>query len=94
MLGIIGLVFASCGTGEQNQEPQQQAIENVPAEITSTEGLESYWECPMKCDGKKFAAAGNCPVCGMALAEVKLNNELTPADTGAHDHENHEGHNH
>lgn len=95
MAGIIGLMFAACSSGEQKQDAQQeQTIENVPAEITSTEGLESYWECPMKCEGKKFAAAGNCPVCGMALVEVKVNTEPVSADSAAHDHDNHEGHSH
>lgn len=95
LAGIMTLMFAACSSGEQKQEVQQEpAIENVPAEITSTEGLESYWECPMKCDGKMFAAAGNCPVCGMELTEVKVNAEPVAADTAAHDHDNHEGHNH
>lgn len=96
MAGIIGLMFAACGSAEQNKEPQPQpAVENVPAEITSTEGLESYWECPMKCEGKKFAGPGNCPVCGMALSEVKMNTEQpAPVDTAGHNPDNHEGHNH
>jgi hypothetical protein len=93
MAVVLVLTIAACKSGEQKTQTDQK-IENVPAEITSTEGLESYWECPMKCEGKKFAAAGNCPVCGMALVEVKMNAEPAPADTAMHDQENHEGHNH
>ncbi len=85
---FFGLVFLYLNACQRSQTGQQEeaspAIENVPAELTSMEGITAYWECPMKCAGKKFVSAGNCPECGMPLAEVRtdLSQEST-ADTPA-----------
>lgn len=95
MAGLMVLLFAACGSGEQKQDAQPETSTlNVPAELASIEGMESYWECPMKCEGKKFAGSGQCPVCEMDLVEVKVNAAPAASDTGTHDHDNHEGHNH
>lgn len=58
-------------------------VTTSPNELTDMAGVTSYYECPMKCEGKKFAEAGTCPVCGMDLVmiEMKSDSASTPADT-------------
>jgi hypothetical protein len=72
-IGLGLLLLNACQRGQTGQQEEAlPAIENVPAELTSMEGITTYWECPMKCAGKKFVSAGNCPECGMPLAEVHI----------------------
>jgi hypothetical protein len=82
---IIVLSLVSCGSGDKKTE-ENTATEvhgKVPKEVTDMTGVTSYYECPMKCEGKKFAEAGVCPICGMdlVLVEVKADSTTTPADT-------------
>lgn len=76
-------VFAvySCGNKEAAHEETVAAIDSskVPAELTDITGVSSYYECPMKCEGKKFAAGGICPVCGMDLVIVQAKADTTVA---------------
>jgi heavy metal-binding protein len=85
LLLIIVLSVASCSSGDKKTEENAGAEVQgkVPKEITDMTGVASYYECPMKCEGKKFADAGVCPVCGMdlVLVEVKADSTAVPADT-------------
>ncbi|HKR03277.1 MAG TPA: heavy metal-binding domain-containing protein [Bacteroidia bacterium] len=82
---FAALIFASCGSGETKTEENAttDAAAKAPKELTDLAGVTSYYECPMKCEGKKFSEAGACPVCGMELAliEVKADSIPAPADT-------------
>lgn len=76
-------VFAvySCGNKEAAHDETAAAIDSskVPAELTDISGVSSYYECPMKCEGKKFTAEGICPVCGMDLVMVESKADTTVA---------------
>jgi len=77
-------MFSSCGSTDQ-KNAENTAIDStkVPKEITDMTGVTSYYECPMKCEAKKFAEAGVCPICGMdlVLVEVKADSTTTPDDS-------------
>jgi hypothetical protein len=83
------VAVSSCGAPEQKPaEGEMDATEtpaaNQPAEITDMTGVLAYYECPMKCDGKKYAGPGGCPVCGMDLVRVDVEQApAEPADTAA-----------
>jgi hypothetical protein len=82
---FAALTFSSCGSGEKKTEENAatDAAAKAPKELTDLAGVTSYYECPMKCEGKKFSEAGACPVCGMELVlmEVKTDSIPAPADT-------------
>lgn len=64
MIGA-SIVLSSCG-GEAKTEQTNEAVKEQK-EMTA----EKY-ACPMECEGDKtYDAAGECPVCGMDLAELK-----------------------
>jgi len=76
------------------QGAEQKSTENVsgdttavaaPKELTDMTGVTEYYECPMKCEGKKFAEAGLCPVCGMDLVKVEV--AATPEEHHDHPHD-------
>ena len=78
------LIFSACGNGNQeNAESTTADSTKAPKEITDMAGITSYYECPMKCEEKKFSEPGNCPICGMelVLVEVKADSAVTTADT-------------
>lgn len=79
------LAFASCSNSEKKMENNAStpASTNIPKELTDLSEVSSYYECPMKCEGKKFSEAGACPVCGMelVLVEVKADSTQSIADT-------------
>jgi hypothetical protein len=83
------VAVASCGAPEQQpaggkMETTEAPAANQPAEITDMAGVLAYYECPMKCDGKKYAGPGACPVCGMDLVRVDVEQApAAPADTAA-----------
>lgn len=80
-------IISSCGSGEQNADSNVSTdtvkVAAGPTEITDMTGVTAYYECPMKCEGKKFAEAGACPVCGMEL--VKVDTAATPEEHHDHD---------
>ncbi|MEP7171290.1 MAG: heavy metal-binding domain-containing protein [Bacteroidota bacterium] len=81
---FAALAFASCGNGDKKaEETTTDAVVKAPRELTDIAGVTSYYECPMKCEGKKFSETGNCPICGMelVLVEVKTDSTTTPADS-------------
>ena len=94
LLLTFAIVFAvSCQSGEQKSNEnvsEDTTLVSSPKEITDMTGVTSYYECPMKCEGKKFAEAGACPVCGMDLVKV----ELAPAPEESHVHEHDSTHTH
>ncbi|MCR9065711.1 MAG: hypothetical protein NXI00_17200 [Cytophagales bacterium] len=56
------LAFTSC----------TQSASNEAANVNTLSVDEVKYVCPMKCDdNKEYASAGECPVCGMDLVEVK-----------------------
>ncbi len=69
---IFSISITSCGN-QDNKSDESTTQENkaVPKELTDLAGMTSYYECPMKCEGKKFAEAGACPVCGMDLVLIE-----------------------
>lgn len=78
------LLFISCGTSEQKSGETVNTDSTAtvsPKELTDITGVTSYYECPMKCDDKKFAEAGICPVCGMELVLVNVKSDSTIVDT-------------
>ena len=79
------LAVTSCGSGENKTQENMAADSTMksPKELTDLAGVTSYYECPMKCEGKKFSEPGNCPICGMelVLVEVKSDSTQTSADT-------------
>ena len=85
LIVMVILTIVSCGSGENKTQENTVADSTItsPKELTDLAGVTSYYECPMKCEGKKFAEAGNCPICGMelVLVEVKADSTTTPADT-------------
>ncbi len=109
ILFVPAVVFLSaCGSPESDTGSDASATDSVqaagPNEITDIAGLASYYECPMKCDNKKFDGPGNCPVCHMPLVEVTVasSDSLSAEGDGHthedgamdHDDESHEGHMH
>lgn len=79
---IIALVLSSCGGREQ--KPVDNTDKGpAPKELIDMTSVTSYYECPMKCENKKFAEAGNCPICGMELVKVETKSDSTStvADT-------------
>lgn len=84
LLMVAAGFFVACGTAENKKDVQEHPGKTVPAELTSLEGASFYYECPMKCDGKKFAGPGICPVCEMDLVRVEVVSEPVknnPADS-------------
>jgi hypothetical protein len=85
LIAMVILTVASCGNGENKVQDSMAADSTVKSakEITDLAGVTSYYECPMKCEGKKFSEPGNCPICGMelVLVEVKSDSTQTSADT-------------
>ena len=81
----VASLFASCGSSEKKTEDTTatETQGKSPKEITDMAGVTSYYECPMKCEGKKFSEPGNCPICGMelVLVEVKSDSTKTTVDT-------------
>lgn len=96
-----GVIFAGCGSKqtdeaatETNTETPADAQADQPVVINTTHA----YICPMSCEGSPSMEPGNCPSCGMALVE---NPDYVPAEGSAaatseeaHDHDDHEGHNH
>ena len=76
LLTSLAIVFiVSCQNGEQKSSENvstDTAKKATPAELTDMTGVTSCYECPMKCEGKKFAEAGNCPICGMELVKIEI----------------------
>ncbi len=98
-LFVLMLIVAACGSpsGEEQAGEGTATEEEGPAVITDLAGVSSYYECPMKCDGKQYDGPGACPDCGMPLALVEEDGENGDAgNQEEHDHEghDHEGHSH
>ena len=82
------LIIMSCGSGEQNTDSNVSTDTikaAAPTEITDMTGVTAYYECPMKCEGKKFAEMGACPVCGMDLVKVEV--AADPEENHEHEHD-------
>ena len=86
-------ILSACGSSEQKADSavsgDSTQVTTGPKEITDMTGVTAYYECPMKCEGKKFAEAGKCPVCGMDLMKVDVS--AAPAE---HDHAHDSTHQH
>ncbi|RMG87651.1 MAG: hypothetical protein D6714_01920 [Bacteroidetes bacterium] len=50
---------------------------------TTTSGSVAHYECPNKCEGGVGANAGNCPVCGTAMAHNQAFHNQPAATTPA-----------
>lgn len=74
----IGLLFSSCGEGEENTNQPDPAEHGKyhhngddHHEKHAAEGEVNY-QCPMKCEGEKvYDEPGACPVCKMDLEEME-----------------------
>ena len=81
LLLTFAIVFAvSCQSGEQksSETVTTDTLKAAsPKELTEMTGVTSYYECPMKCEGKKFTEAGACPVCGMELVKIEISADST-----------------
>lgn len=96
-----GVIFAGCGSKQTEEAASETTTETpaeTPAEQPAAVNTTHAYICPMNCEGSPSMEAGNCIKCGMALVE---NPDYIPADTAtaatseaAHDHDDHEGHNH
>ena len=77
------LAVSSCGSTGQNTTSvaTSDTTAKAPKELTDMTGVTSYYECPMKCEGKKFAEAGSCPICGMELVLVDMKNDSAKTAT-------------
>lgn len=92
------LPFASCTSSadEQTREEARQALpqgnpdapaattpasSDISATVTNPAGVPHY-QCPDKCAGGVGAGAGNCPVCGKAMAHNQAFHD-TPSNTSA-----------
>lgn len=63
---MIGLL-AACGSNES------ESTENAVAH--------NHYSCPMECEGdKEYDEAGTCPVCGMDLELVMLDEEASDSE--------------
>ncbi|MEO5569626.1 MAG: heavy metal-binding domain-containing protein [Bacteroidia bacterium] len=78
---VAALTISSCGSGDKKaEETTTDAAVKAPKELTDITGVTSYYECPMKCEEKKFTEAGNCPICGMELVLVEMKNDSTKTE--------------
>ena len=85
LIVLAVMIFNSCGSNE-NKATENTATDSTaqsPKELTDMAGVTSYYEWPMKCEGKKFTEPGNCPICGMelVLVEMKTDSTQVAADT-------------
>jgi hypothetical protein len=71
---LLFFALVSCG----GQQAETNTTSFTPKELTSMAGVTEYWECPMKCEDKKYSESGICPICGMGLVKVEVKKE---ADT-------------
>lgn len=92
-----GVMFAGCGT-KPSEEAQTETATETPAEQSAAINTTHAYICPMNCEGSASMEAGNCVKCGMALVEnpdyVPAEGSATSTSEEAHDHDEHEGHNH
>ncbi|MBI4647171.1 MAG: hypothetical protein HY738_11425 [Bacteroidia bacterium] len=56
---LMNLTFSTCG----NQANKETSTEQIT--------VAASYECPMKCENKKFDKPGSCPICGMDLVKVE-----------------------
>ncbi len=85
---VISVAAISCGeSGQKSEGTESEKAEQAgaPNEITDLAGVTAYYECPMKCDGKKYDGPGTCPVCGMDLVKV----DAGSVGTEEHSHDHH-----
>ena len=62
-LSLVCFSIISCSSTETKKE--------VSTEVTTVKtDTVAVYECPMKCEGKTYDKAGQCPVCGMDLEKV------------------------
>lgn len=80
-LFLLSIVYSACNS--------QADKESAAAQTASKDGT---YECPMKCEGKKFEKPGQCPVCEMDL--VKITEPMEEKQIDEEDSSGHEGHNH
>ncbi|OFX19783.1 MAG: hypothetical protein A2033_18430 [Bacteroidetes bacterium GWA2_31_9] len=65
---ICALSFAIFSIQSCSTETKKEVSTEVTTE--KSEAVANY-ECPMKCEGKKFTEPGICPVCEMDLEKVE-----------------------
>ena len=66
--------LSSCGNSSNSKthNHEEHNSTEVKNDVKSDEIVEATYQCPMKCEGDKtYDKEGNCPVCKMALKEVK-----------------------
>lgn len=80
--------------GEDGHDHKAADHEHAPGEHADEDGHEhaSAYQCPMLCEGEKtYAEPGKCPLCKMALEEVKHDHDH---DDSGHEHDDDAGHEH
>lgn len=74
-ISLIALLSACRNPVNHDEMPNDTAAS--PQEITDVSGVSYYYECPMKCDDKKFSEEGHCPVCNMNITKVTVAKDNT-----------------
>ena len=94
ILFIPGIVLlAACGAPEQKTEADTGALVHTagPAVLNDLTGVTAYYECPMKCEGKKYDGPGACVACKMDLEKIEVDTPAGHDETEeGHDHEHHD----
>jgi Cu2+-exporting ATPase len=68
-------------TGRSNNVTDKLNYRNRNTNVSANE---SWYQCPMKCEGDKiYNKPGNCPECNMKLVPVNTNSQT------AHNHNHH-----